>query len=402
MTLSRLDEWVEELGGVGGVGTAVDRPAWSPALMAADGWLVARLREMGLPAQIDPAGNVVGRWDVGDGPAVLVGSHLDTVPNGGRFDGALGVLSALEAVRRLRDEDFVPSRPIWVVSFGDEEGSRFGTSMFGSRAFVGDDLQDLGDRRDAGGATLAEAMAQAGHDLAAVPRAAAVGAVGAYLELHIEQGPRMQQRGLDAAVVGAVVGVLGHVVTLTGQVNHAGTTPMDQRRDALAGAARVVLDLREAVRALPGTTCNIGRLLVEPGASNVVPGTCSFTVDVRADDVEGLDALDHLVDDVVRRAAAAEGLGADVQRSHRHEPVALDEGLQRLLGEEMTALGLRWETLVSRAGHDAQVLAAHVPTGMLFVPSENGISHAPQEHTAPAQREPGVRVLTAALRRLCS
>jgi hydantoinase/carbamoylase family amidase len=402
VTDSRLDAWVDELASFGGSGTAVDRPAWSPPLLAANAWLVERLTELGLAAGVDAAGNVVGRWEAGTGPAVLVGSHLDTVPRGGRFDGALGVVAAVEAVRRLREEGFTPARPLHVIAFSDEEGARFGSSMSGSRAFVGDDVADLADRTDDDGTTFRRAMADAGADFDAITTARAVDDVRCYLELHVEQGPRMVERGLQTAVVRAIVGVLGHVVELHGQVNHAGTTPMDGRRDALAGAARVVLELREAVRARPGATCNIGKIAVEPGGSNVVPGTCRFSVDVRAEDGAGLDDLDALVAQVDERAAGQERLTAQVRRTHRHEPVPLDDGLQALLGEQMTALGLRWDTLVSRAGHDAQVLAPHVPTGMLFVPSEGGISHAPEELTTPEQREPGVQVLVSALRALCS
>lgn len=397
-----LDPWVDELARIGGRGTAVTRFAWSPELLTASVWLRDALEDLGLRAEIDAAGNVVGRWDSGEGPAVLVGSHIDTVPDGGRFDGALGVLSGLEAIRRLRAEGFAPARPIWLAAFNDEEGSRFGTSMFGSRAFVGDDLSELRDREGVDGVAVAEAMRQAGFDFADLPRARAVDQVGTYLELHIEQGPRLVTSGLDVAVVSAIVGMLGHRVELGGTSNHAGTTPMPDRQDALAGASRVVLGLRDAALARTSVTANVGRIEVEPGGANVVPGTCHFTVDIRAADSAGMADNDRLVRDTVAAAAEAENLEATVSETHQHAPVHLDERLRNTLAEEATAAGVSWDHMVSGAGHDAQVLARHVPAAMLFVPSQNGISHAPEEYTSPEQREPGVRVLTAALRRLAA
>lgn len=395
-----LDGWVDEVGRIGGEGTAVTRFAWSPELLSACTWLRDALRGMGLSATIDAAGNVIGAWESGDGPAVLVGSHLDTVPNGGRFDGALGVLSGLEAIRRLRAEGFTPDRPIWLAAFNDEEGSRFGTSMFGSRAFVGDDLSGLRDRAGVDDLTVAEAMTRAGFDFAAVPQARGIDRVGTYLELHIEQGPRMAATGLDVGVVSGIVGMLGHRVQLRGTSNHAGTTPMSHRHDALAGASRVVLALRDAALARDGVTANVGRIAVEPAGANVVPGACTFTVDIRAADTAGMADVDRLVRDTVAAAADAEGLEATVTETHQHAPVGLDERLRGVLAEETTAADLRWDHLASGAGHDAQVLARHVPAAMLFVPSRDGVSHAPEEYTPPEQREPGVRVLTSALRRL--
>ncbi len=399
---SKLDQWIDELALIGGTGDRVNRFAWTPELLAASQWLVARLHELGLVAEIDAAGNVVGRWVSGAGPAVLVGSHLDTVPDGGRFDGALGVLSALEAIRRLKAEGFQPRRPLWIAAFNDEEGARFSTTMFGSAAFVGEDLSGLRARVGIDGVPLNEAMRQATFDFAKVPTARAIDLVGCYLELHIEQGPRMEAEGLSAAVVTGIVGVRGYRVTLRGQTNHAGTTPMEERRDALAGASRVVLALRDAALSAGDITANVGRMEIEPGGTNVVPGEVVFSIDVRAADRQRFVALDGLVLSTVTAAATAERLTADIEPTHEHPPTMMDAELQRLLGEEMAAAGLVWGSMSSGAAHDAQVLARHVPAGMLFVPSHSGISHAPEEFTASEQREPGVGILTNVLRDLCS
>lgn len=401
--MSMLDAWVDEVGLIGGNGSAVNRFAWTPELLAASEWLVVRLRELGLSAEIDAAGNVVGRWEVEGaeaGTAVLIGSHLDTVPDGGRFDGALGVLSALESIRRLKDEGFQPRRPLWIAAFNDEEGARFGTSMFGSTAFVGDDLSGLRNRVGVDGVALPAAMREHGFDFDAVPSANAIAGVGCYLELHIEQGPRMQARSLDTAVVTAIVGIGGYRVTLRGQTNHAGTTPMAERRDALTGASRVVLALRDAALAGQDVTANVGRIEVRPGGTNVIPGVAVFHLDVRSANTVVFPTLDTLVRDTVAAAATAEGLTAEIEVTYEHQPVPMDGDLQELLGREMDAQGLAWDSLSSGAGHDAQVLAQHVPAGMLFVPSEKGISHAPEEFTSPEQREPGVSVLTSVLRTL--
>jgi hydantoinase/carbamoylase family amidase len=237
--VSSLAAELEAAAQIGADGGGVSRFAWSPELAQANDWLMGRLEELGLESELDPAGNVFGRWDAGEGKAVLVGSHLDTVPRGGRYDGALGVLAALTTVRALRAEGVEPKRPLWVVSFNDEEGSRFQTGMLGSRVFCGE--LDLEDWRRRG---VADAMARAGFDFDRLTAARGVERVGAYLELHIEQGPVLEQSGEDLGIVTAITGLLGFRVKLLGAANHAGTTPMDGRRDALAGASRIVLDLR--------------------------------------------------------------------------------------------------------------------------------------------------------------
>jgi hydantoinase/carbamoylase family amidase len=397
----QLDAWVDELAHIGGDGRAVNRFAWSPHLLEAGRWLCDRARELELDAEIDAAGNVVARWGSG-GDAVAVGSHLDTVPDGGAFDGALGVLSGLESIRRLRAEGFVPSRPIWLLGFTDEEGTRFGTSMFGSRAFAGEDLTSLGDRRDVEGVTVAEAMHSAGFDFAAIGQAGQIGRVNSYLELHIEQGPRMEEAGLEVSVVSGIVGMAGYRVHLTGVANHAGTTPMAGRQDALAGASQVVLALRDHALRCTGRTANVGRIGVEPAGANVIPGTCTFTVDLRGPDEAGMADWDRLLRETVQEAADAEGLVADIEPQFVHKSAACDPRLRNVLTDEADRAGLCHEPLLSGAGHDAQVLARHVPVAMVFVPSLHGISHTSQENTLAQWREPGVQVLTAALRQLTS
>jgi hydantoinase/carbamoylase family amidase len=341
--------------------------------------LLERLAELGLDAELDPAGNVVGRWQAGEGTAVALGSHLDTVPRGGRYDGALGVLAALDVVRRLKAEAVEPRRPLWVVSFNDEEGSRLQTGMLGSRAFVGE--LDLEDWRARG---VGEAMEAGGFDFDRLPEARAVDLVGAYLELHIEQGPTLEAAGADLGIVTAITGMLGFRARFVGEANHAGTTPMELRRDALAGAARAVLALREEARAHDDMTANVGVIHAEPGGFNVIPGAAEITIDVRSPTAEGFDRIDGVVRETLAGIASDEGLALELDETHRKRPVALDSDLQDVLEVAARAEGAMVQRMPSGAGHDAMVLAKHVPAAMLFVPSRAASATAPRSTPRPS------------------
>jgi allantoate deiminase len=393
--VSSLAADLEEAARIGAEGGGVSRFAWTPELAQANDWLVGRLQELGLETEIDAAGNVLGRWEEGEGTAVLVGSHLDTVPRGGRYDGALGVLAALEVVRTLKREGVSLRRPLWIVSFNDEEGSRFQTGMLGSRAFIGD--LDPEDWRRRG---VADAMATGGFDFERLGEARAVDRVGAYLELHIEQGPVLEQEGLDLGIVSGIAGLLGFRVRLTGEANHAGTTPMASRRDALAGASRIVLELRDEARSRGDMTANVGILTVAPGGFNVIPGTAEFTIDARAGDADGFARAEKFVRETLERVAVEEQLELEVTETHRKPPTPLDPELQELLAQAAGAEGAAARSMPSGAGHDAMVLAKHVPAAMLFVPSRAGISHSPDEYTSPEHCELGARVLARAVRAL--
>jgi allantoate deiminase len=373
----------------------VSRFAWTPELAQANEWFVRRLEELGLATEIDAAGNVFGRWEVGEGSAVLTGSHLDTVPCGGRFDGALGVVAALEAVRILKRERVEPRRPLWVVSFNDEEGARFRTGMLGSRVFAGEIDEDDWRRRG-----VADAMAEAGFEFDWLQDARGIDRVGAYVELHIEQGPVLEHAGVDVGIVTGIVGLLGFRVRLVGEANHAGTTPMEHRRDALVGTSRAVLALRDEARGRDDMTANVGMCTVAPGGFNVIPGVAEFSVDVRSPTPEGYARVDRFVRDTLQRVASEEGLGLELAETHRLEPVPLDPALQDVLERAAEREGASHMRMPSGAGHDAMVLGRHIPAAMLFVPSRGGVSHNPDEYTAPEQCELGARVLARALAEL--
>ena len=349
---------------------------------------------------MDAAGNLLARWDVGQGPGVLVGSHLDSVPRGGRFDGALGVLAGLHAVRLLRSWGVTPRRPIWIVAFMDEEATRFNTALYGSRAFCGEDMTGLGARRDGDGVSLAEAMAGWGRDPDGLGGAHRVSGVGEYLELHIEQGPRLEAAGTQIGVVTSIVGLVGYRARVSGEVNHAGTTPMPARRDALAGAARMVLAAREAARERVGATANVGVIEVRPASSNVIPGVCDFTIDLRAPTAVAVDGLDAACRSALSAIAADEALDLELSEAYRVPPAPMADALVDLVEGAARLEEASTARMASGAGHDAMVLAGRVPTGMIFVPSRGGVSHSPEEYTSPEHCELGARVLARAMRAL--
>ena len=388
----------------GGADGGVTRVAWSPELFRAYDWAGERMRALGLDVEIDAAGNLIGRWAARrEGErAVLAGSHLDTVPSGGAFDGVLGVVAAIHAVARLKEEGFEPARPLWIVAFMDEEGTRFNSALFGSRAFTGEDLSGLGDRADGAGVSLREAMTEAGFDFDGIGAAHRIEHVGAYLELHIEQGPVLESAGVELGVVTSIVGLRGYRVRLTGEANHAGTTPMRLRRDALAGAARIALELRDVARAREAVTVNIGKLALEPGGANVVPGLADFTIDIRSPSAAELLELEGLVEATVARNAEAEGLVAELEQTFALEPLELDPDLVDVVERAALAEGASTMRMPSGAGHDAMLVGRRVPAAMIFVPSRGGISHSPQEHSSAAHVELGMRVLSGALRQILS
>jgi allantoate deiminase len=376
----------------GADGDGVTREAWTPVLMEAYDWLAGRLRALGLAVDLDRAGNLVARWEAGDGPAVVLGSHLDSVPNGGRFDGALGVLAGLDAIRALRERGFEPARPVWLVAFMDEEGSRFGAGMLGSRAFCGHDVTPLLDRRDQRGTTVAQAMTILGFEPERIGEARAIDRVGAYLELHIEQGPVLETRGADVGVVTGIAGLTGLLATFTGRAGHAGTTPMEGREDALVAAAEAVLAVRE--QGTGGVMATVGRMSVRPGAYNVIPSEVELTIDLRSPDADALAAAEERL-----RTRLGE---AELRDLHRMPPQPMDPGLREHLHAAAAAEQLTAIDLPSGAGHDAMILAPHVPAAMLFVPSRGGVSHHPAELTTPEQCAAGARVLARAVERLAA
>jgi allantoate deiminase len=379
----------------------VTRLAWSEEFFAAQDWLVGRFEEAGLTVHVDAVNNIWGRWEEGSLPAVVAGSHIDSVPSGGAYDGCLGVLGALEAIRALRAAGHRPARQLWVVAWMEEEGSAFGTALLGSRAFVGDlDLDDAAGRRDLTGRTLAEAVAARGHDwseLADLP--AGVKNIGSYLELHIEQGPILEGAGVPVGVVTDIVCFRAGTATFTGVSNHAGTTPMEGRNDAAVGAARAIVAARDLALE-HGVRATTGRVSTIPGGSNVIPGEAAFSLDTRHREKPPLDAYLADLTGRFRAIAEDEGLTWRYTESYDIDPVPLDPDLRKLFGELCETSSIAHQPIVSGAGHDAMALAPRVPAGMLFVPSRAGVSHAPGEYTSPEHCALGADLLARAMARL--
>ncbi len=396
--MSELHEDLETVSRFGGEGTSVTRLAWTRELFDAYDYVASRLRALGLEVEVDDAGNLIGRWQVGSGKAIALGSHLDTVLAGGRFDGTLGVLCALQAIRLLRSRGFVPCRPVWVISFMDEDGGRFGIGCFGSGAFVGDDLSHLSDRTGADGVTVRDAMRQAGFDFDRLPAASRVSELDAYLELHVEQGPVLERAGMEIGVVTGIVGGMVFRARFHCEANHAGTTPMEARRDAFAGAARAALALRDHARASGEMTVNVGAVSVEPGMASTIPGCVELTIDIRS--LRRFAELERVVQDVLVAVAAEERLDLEVELLYRAEPCPMDRRLVAALEAAAAAEGARHMRMVSGAGHDAMEIGRRVPAGMVFVPSRGGASHSPDEFTHLEHCELGARVLARALESL--
>jgi allantoate deiminase len=392
--LQRLDALADLRRGPRG---GADRPGFSADEQAAHHLVAAWMREAGLEVAIEGAGTLVGRRfgsDPGAGE-IWAGSHLDTVPDGGRFDGALGVVGALEAVASLGP---APRRAtLAVVAFRDEEGWRFGRGLTGSRALCGRlgpaELQSV----DADGVTLGVALAALGLEPPPPAGWLAPGRPGAYVELHVEQGPRLAAAGQVVAAVDGVVGLVGLLATFEGGRGHAGTTPMAGRADALRAAARLVLAVADAARAQPGAVGTVGDVRLVSPASNIVPGAATVLVDLRAPDDGALGRVQAAVEAAVPEAAAVEGCTGSVELRYHEPSVRFDARVVDAVEEAAAATtGAPVPRMTSGAGHDAAVLAAAgVPSAMLFARSlAGGVSHAPEEETDA--EAVGVAVLTLA------
>jgi N-carbamoyl-L-amino-acid hydrolase len=379
-------------------GGGVDRPALHDAHLRARAWFLERGAAAGLETSVDAAGNhsVVLRAAKPDAATLLLGSHLDSVPDGGRFDGALGVVAALEVLRTVHDAALDLRVTLEAIDFTDEEGTLVG--LLGSWAVAGvlslDDLRDPRGGRDA----LLEGLERAGLEEASLADAARDPAsLAGYLELHIEQGPVLEREGVDIGVVTGIVGARSFRVVFTGVSGHAGTTPMDARRDAGVGAAAFVVGARDLVMAdYPGSVATVGDVALEPGAFNVVAGRARLALEFRSLDPAQLEAMEVALRDLAGRTAAAHGLEVELEPVGHWAPTPLDADVRAAIGRATDALGLSSRELHSGAGHDAQALASATRSGMLFVPSRGGISHQPREFTEWEDCVNGANVLLGA------
>lgn len=375
-------------------GGGIDRTAYSPAYRQAADWLKDRMTAAGLRVREDAAGNVIGRIGP-DGPALVCGSHIDTVPRGGAYDGALGVLAGLECARTLKAEESRLGRAFEVVAFADEEGAYL--SLLGARAMTGQvAAAEIADAAGRGGARLSDALAGYGLDPARVADAARPrGDFAGYIELHIEQGPILEQEKTEIGIVTSTFGIRAHALTLTGAARHAGTTPLDRRRDPLRAAAEAIAESFDAISAegLADARLTFGDLDVSPGASNVVPGAVRVVREIRAADAATIGRIEAMTARLFENRARRHGVALESVLSGDDAPVALGPVMAGRIEEACRAGARSYRRMISGAGHDAQAFAPVCDTGMIFVPSRDGISHHPDEYTAPDQIGIGLDVL---------
>jgi len=376
------------------------RFCWTPAELECRAWFETHAAERQLRVAADGNGNLFAWWDVpGGGPAVATGSHLDSVPDGGAFDGPLGVVSAFAAIDELRATGFQPARPIVVSAFAEEEGGRFGVACLGSRLLTGAiDPDTARGLRDGAGITFAGAMQAAGQDPARLgPDDDLLGRFAAYVELHVEQGRALAD--LDAAV-GLAESIWPHGrwrLDFTGRADHAGTAKLADRADPMLPYAHTVLAARQAAVEL-GTLATVGKVVAEPGAANAVSSAVSAWLDVRAAGTSQLDATVDRVLTAAREAAQSQSVAFGWKKESVTPAVSFDAGLCGRLANALAGQGIAAPVLPTGAGHDAGILAARLPTAMLFVRNPTGVSHSPAEHAGPADCAAGVTALAAVLR----
>jgi N-carbamoyl-L-amino-acid hydrolase len=371
----------------------VSRVAFSDADIQARSYIVSLMQQAGLTVRIDAAGNIIGRKEGRDPKRapILFGSHIDSVPNGGNYDGDVGVIGAIECAQVLYENEFVTRHPLEVVVFSDEEGG-----LVGSRALIGDLTPEALQVVSHSGKTIQEGIVAIGGDpnkLSEIVRHK--GDVKAFIELHIEQGGVLDSENIDIGVVEGIVGINWWDVSIEGMANHAGTTPMDKRKDALLAAARLIIAVNKVVTSEPGRQVGtVGRITAEPGAPNVIPGRVVMSLELRDLSSEKISSLYETIQAEAKAIEQRSGTKItftpiDVAAV----PAPTDERMRRIIAESARELNLRYKFMPSGAGHDAQDLARIAATGMIFVPSVEGISHSPKEYTRPEDMANGANVL---------
>jgi allantoate deiminase len=377
-------------------GKGVTRFTFSKEYEGALFYVVEELRRIGVECSFTHGGNLRGRLGGSDpaGPSVMMGSHLDSVAQGGRFDGAAGVAAALDAARVIQEEALPHRLPIDLVVFAEEEGGRFGWGLLGSSAWSGKiTAAHFAQIKDREGVSYPEALERAGikiRDSSTLDPQS----IKAMLELHIEQGRILESRGAAIGVVEAIVGIKQVIVTIEGSADHAGTTPMDLRRDAMQGAARIIAAVETVGRQEgAGAVATVGQVFCEPGQANVVPGVVRFSVDVRHSDPSRLEAMAAAVTYLAENQAKARNLRCHIEVKAEAEPVRMSQGICDLIEKVAREKGAEPVRMVSGAGHDTGVLATMGEAGMIFVPSKAGRSHCAEEFTEPEDIALGAEVL---------
>ncbi|CAM4172968.1 Zn-dependent hydrolase [Paenibacillus alkaliterrae] len=401
---ARLEKTIHELGQIGANEQGgLDRTAFTPAELTARDWLKEKLAELGLDVRVDEAANIwaIRRGGINELPVIAFGSHVDTVPNGGKYDGALGVLLALEVMRVLEEQGITTRHPLGLVSFSAEEPNPFGLSTFGSRTAAGKlTRRDLDGVRNDSGKLLVDALRQAGGDPDRYGQARRKPEeFAAFLEVHIEQGKRLLDRGIPVGVVTAITGIYREEVTVAGVPNHAGTTLMHDRTDALMGAAEAMLALERVCREHQAdeTVGTVGKIANYPNAANIIPGKVKFHMEIRGKTRADIQETTAEWEKHAARICSGRGVRIERQLLLDQHPAAMDPLVIETCILQAEKLGYAHYSLGSMAGHDAAHMASLTRSGMLFVPSLDGISHCPEEESRIEDIEKAGNVLLHAI-----
>jgi N-carbamoyl-L-amino-acid hydrolase len=404
INIERLEHDLEELARIGrDAGGGISRPSFSPADLEARGWLKARIEAAGLAYRQDGAGNQFGRVE-GRGKTVMAGSHIDTVLNGGMFDGAAGVLAALECLRTIVEKEIPVAKPLEIASFTDEEGNLVG-DFLGSRAFMGLlSENEIANGRTVFGRPLKDVLRGTEFTVESIIGASrARPDLEAYLELHIEQGPVLEDEGVPVGIVERIAGKHYRQCSFIGEAAHAGTTPLELRHDAFLGLADFALKATQHVATQHyGSMVTVGRVILHPGVFSVVPARADFSFEFRSPDAATLKDLEKELVAIAGDVASTRGLGFASRIVDQTPPVNVSPRLVSLMEEEGRALGYPMVRITSGAGHDAQIIASGYEAGMIFIPCADGVSHSPAEKIGWDDLEKGANLLLRTLVRLAS
>ncbi len=398
---SRLWKRLSELAEIGRQDAGgVARLSFTPEERAAKDLVASYMGEAGLSVREDAAGNLFGRREGRDpgAPAVLVGSHVDSVPNGGDFDGPLGVLGGIEVLQTMEERGVETERPVEVVAFTDEEGARFSLGMIGSRALTAALSREDLRQEDRDGVSVAEAMRDAGLDPDRIGEAAREpGSLAAYLELHIEQGKVLENEDLPVGVVTGIAGPVWLRLSFTGEAGHAGTTPMEGRRDALAAAAEVASIVEEEAASTGSTVGTVGQIEARPGGINIIPGQVDLSLDLRDIDEAARDVVEARIRGRAKEVCERRGVELAFEELQRLPPAPCSEEVRAEISSACEENGMRPVSLPSGAGHDGMHVVGLCPMGMVFVRSRDGVSHNPKEWSSREDCEAGCEVLYSAV-----
>lgn len=400
---ARIEKHIDTLGTFTATpGNGTTRLTYSNEDLQARNYIKEKMKEYGLQVREDGFGNIFGKMEgtLKDAPSVLIGSHFDSVPNGGSYDGPAGVVAGLEVAALFAGSQLTPKYPLEIIALIEEEGSRFGGGLMGSRGIVGVLSEvDFKNLKDKDGISTVEAMVKIGLD-PSLPKKRDPKTMKAYLELHIEQGPILEEKGIPIGMVESIVGLTQLEVTVKGQAGHAGTTPMDRRADALVAAAKMIAQLPElAEEEGEGTVITTGQLNVFPNGSNVIPDKVVFSVDIRSGKEENVRNVIEKVKDLID-FYSGNGIQVSVEQLLYIQPKAMNKDILTLLKRKTSELDIPYCSINSGAGHDAMVFSDFTDVGMLFIPSKDGLSHCPEEWSDSRHLAMAVQILFEAAKKL--